>query len=53
MKRLQRNWVHELITDTDDSIILNIIQHTGPSDITPYVGLVGAMEQALGMAKKG
>lgn len=44
--------IGDLITDTDDSIILNIIQHTGPSDITPYVGLVGAMEQALGITKK-
>lgn len=41
--------IGDLLTDTDDSLLLNIVQHTGPSDITPYVGIVAAMEQALGV----
>lgn len=36
--------------DSDDTLALNIIQHTGPSDITPYISLVDAMEAALGVA---
>lgn len=41
--------IGDVIGDTDDTLILNIIEHTGPSDITPYVAIVGAMEQALGI----
>jgi hypothetical protein len=37
------------LTETDDALVLNIISHFGPPDITPYVALVGAMEQALGI----
>ena len=36
-------------SDTDDTLILNLIGHIGPPDFTPYVGIVSAMEQALGM----
>lgn len=38
-----------LFTDTDDTLILNLISHIGPPDFTPYVGLVDAMEQELGI----
>jgi hemerythrin-like domain-containing protein len=37
------------LSDADDTIALNIVQHTGPPDITPYASLVAAMEQALGI----
>ncbi len=36
-------------TDADDALVLNIIQHNGPSDITPYIGMVGRMEALLGI----
>ena len=36
-------------SDTDDTLIINLIGHIGPPDFTPYVGIVSAMEQALGM----
>lgn len=35
------------LTEADDALVLNIISHTGPADITPYVALVGEMERAL------
>ncbi len=35
--------------DTDDTLVINLISHVGPADFTPYVGLVSAMEQALGI----
>jgi len=35
--------------DTDDTLVMNMIAHVGPPDITPYVALVQAMEQALGI----
>ena len=34
-------------TDADDSLVMNLIAHTGPSDITPYVGMVERMEALL------
>lgn len=34
--------------DTDDTLVINLISHIGPADFTPYVGLVAAMEEALG-----
>jgi hypothetical protein len=34
-------------SDSDDALVLNIIEHTGPSDITPYVGMVERMEDLL------
>ena len=35
--------------DSDDALVLNLIQHSGPSDITPYVGMVERMERLLGI----
>jgi hypothetical protein len=29
--------------------VLNLIQHSGPSDITPYIGMVERMERLLGI----
>lgn len=37
------------LTESDDALVLNIISHFGPADITPYVALVGEMERALGI----
>jgi hemerythrin-like domain-containing protein len=39
-------------SDVDDSLVLNIIGHTGPGDATPYVALVGAMESALAITAR-
>jgi len=36
--------------DTDDAMVLNLISHFGPADITPFVGMVERMEQLLGVA---
>ena len=36
-------------TDADDTLILNLIRHIGPADFGPYVGIVDAMEEALGL----
>ena len=33
--------------DADDALVMNLIAHTGPSDITPYVGMVERMEAHL------
>jgi hypothetical protein len=33
--------------DSDDSMVLNLISHFGPPDITPFVAMVEAMEAAL------
>jgi hypothetical protein len=41
--------VGEALTDTDDSLLLNIASHTGPADITPYFAFVRTMEEALGI----
>jgi hemerythrin-like domain-containing protein len=35
--------------DSDDALVLNIIQHTGSPDITPYIGMVERMEDLLGI----
>jgi hypothetical protein len=35
--------------DSDDALVLNLIQHSGPSDITPYIGMVERMERLLGV----
>jgi hypothetical protein len=37
----------EVFSDSDDSLVMNLVTHTGPSDITPYVGMVERMEQLL------
>jgi hypothetical protein len=36
-------------SDSDDALVLNILQHSGPSDITPYIGMVARMEALLGL----
>lgn len=33
----------------DDDLVTNIIQHSGPSDITPYIGMVARAEALLGI----
>lgn len=38
--------------DTDDAMVLNLLQHFGPADITPYVAMVERMESKLGIAKR-
>jgi hypothetical protein len=35
--------------DSDDALVMNLITHFGPSDITPFVGMVERMEQLLGL----
>ena len=37
------------LTEADDGLVLNIISHFGPADITPYIAIVGEMERALGI----
>jgi hemerythrin-like domain-containing protein len=39
----------EYIKDANDALVLNILQHSGPSDITPYISMVGQMEVLLGI----
>lgn len=39
----------QYIKDSNDALVLNIIQHSGPSDISPYVSMVGQMEALLGI----
>ncbi|HSH93842.1 MAG TPA: HAD family hydrolase, partial [Roseimicrobium sp.] len=39
----------QYFNDSDDALVLNIIQHSGSSDITPYIGMVERMEQRLGI----
>ena len=36
-------------SDADDALVLNILQHSGPADITPYVGMVERAEALLGL----
>lgn len=36
-------------TPDDDDLITDIIEHSGPSDITPYVGIVARAEALLGI----
>jgi hypothetical protein len=31
----------------DDALVMNLIAHTGPSDITPYINMVASMEKLL------
>ena len=35
------------LNDTDDTLLVNIVRHAGGGDVTPYVALVGAMEESL------
>jgi len=37
-------------SDSDDALVLNLIEHSGPSDITPYIGMVERMELLLGLS---
>jgi hypothetical protein len=37
----------QYFNDTDDALVLNLISHFGPADITPFVGMVERMEQLL------
>jgi hemerythrin-like domain-containing protein len=37
------------ITDTDDSLIVDLMAQVGPRDLTPYLGLIQALEQSLGL----
>jgi hemerythrin-like domain-containing protein len=34
-------------TDSDDALVMNLITHFGPSDITPFIGMVDRMEALL------
>jgi hemerythrin-like domain-containing protein len=51
--QLENDWLFPEIgrhfNDSDDTLASNIIQHTGPTDFTPYISLVATMEGALGM----
>jgi len=38
-------------SETDDTLVINLISHIGPPDITPFVAMVEAMETALAPAK--
>jgi hypothetical protein len=40
-----------VFSDADDALVLNIIAHSGPSDITPYIGMVERMERLLDIAE--
>jgi hemerythrin-like domain-containing protein/beta-phosphoglucomutase-like phosphatase (HAD superfamily) len=40
-------------SDTDDTLVLNLLATIGPRDFTPYVGLVADMEQALDLPPAG
>ncbi|MDQ3659605.1 MAG: hypothetical protein M3454_00805 [Actinomycetota bacterium] len=37
------------LSEDDDALIMLVITHIGPPDISPYIALVAEMEQALGM----
>jgi hemerythrin-like domain-containing protein len=39
----------KVLTDADDSLLMNLLQQIGPRDFTPYVGLVSKMEELLGV----
>ncbi len=41
----------KFFSDADDALVLNLIMHSGPSDVTPYVGMVERMEGLLGISK--
>ncbi len=42
-----------LFNDSDDALVLNLISHFGPADITPFVGMVERMEARLGLTVGG
>jgi len=37
-------------SDSDDTLVLNLLATIGPRDFTPYVGIVADMEEVLGLA---
>jgi hypothetical protein len=39
--------------DSDDALVLNLVTHFGPSDITPFIGMVQRMETLLGITSGG
>jgi hypothetical protein len=39
----------EHFSDMDDTMVLNLLHQVGPRDFTPYIGLVVAMEEQLGL----
>lgn len=34
---------------SDDGLIMHVVTQIGPPDVSPYITLVAAMEQALGI----
>jgi hemerythrin-like domain-containing protein len=37
------------LSDSDDTLVMNLVTHIGPPDITPYAAIVAAMEHAVGL----
>jgi hypothetical protein len=37
----------QYFNDTDDAMVMNLVSHFGPPDVTPFVGMVERMEQLL------
>jgi hypothetical protein len=37
------------LSEDDDDLIMDVITHIGPPDVSPYIALVVNMEQALGL----
>jgi len=37
-------------TAEEDASVMNLLTHTGPADITPYVGMVARIEELLGIS---
>lgn len=41
--------IGEVLTDTDDSLLVGLIQRIGPQDLTLYIDMIAAMEKELGV----
>ena len=41
--------IGKVLTDADDSLLINLVQQRGPADLTPYLGLIQDMEAELGI----
>ena len=39
----------EKVDPATDALVLNILQHSGPPDLTPYIGMVTRAEKLLGI----
>ncbi|HEX8000785.1 MAG TPA: hemerythrin domain-containing protein [Pyrinomonadaceae bacterium] len=39
--------IGKLLTDADDSLLINLVRQRGPADLTPYLGLIQTMEREL------